>query len=687
MLALHSFTESLITAEVPALAAYRSFTEIVQGYAEILRSRGRSDPEDLYTLDRIVKEHALVDMVRRSFAVVDREEMLAATHNFLRFCSFRGVTDLVLKWLRRDLDAAWSERMSPLERSAELRRLRRDLIESQRGSRKFLERMAEYDREERKLAFKDAEVKRLTAAMEAEGEDGEARDLERLRSDLEAARRERGRQAEALSEYADLALYLQHMNRFSLYTRTRQDYEASVMHLTPEQKEVVDAVRPGRDFLVWGGAGTGKTIVLLHAFAKTLAEKAGDLAIEGPARTVLLTYTKTLVKYDRYLAEVLRAGDPQAMVLTADSFLLARLKLLDSRWYVDYKGWELLAQGMNDTGVLTAEELAAEVEDFLLGNAVTREEYVEEGIPRRGMRQPLTRAQREKVWGIRDGMVDAMMRTGALSKNLSRIVMIEHMEKNPKDDRLRDCDFIFLDESQDLSAVDLMALKRMAGRGLVMAGDAGQAIYGMGSPFRRAGIELAGRTRVLRSNFRNTCPIAEAAEAYRMLGGEEGEQAAQAFREGPAPELYAADTRDALMRMVAQKAQLFTRRLGYAPENVAVLVPSKGDIPAITEMLSLKGLAAETIMEDRFSFSSRGTVRISTLHSSKGLDFPVVLLYLPSLPARGSIDGKAADTLARNLIYVSMTRAMDILDVFLLDPPLEKPLQDLAETLGRVGRP
>jgi ATP-dependent exoDNAse (exonuclease V) beta subunit len=53
------------------------------------------------------------------------------------------------------------------------------------------------------------------------------------------------------------------------------------------------------------------------------------------------------------------------------------------------------------------------------------------------------------------------------------------------------------------------------------------------------------------------------------------------------------------------------------------------------------------------------------------LDFPVVLLYLPSLPTGGEYGEKAADSLARNLIYVAMTRAMDNLNVFLMEEARE----------------
>jgi superfamily I DNA/RNA helicase len=57
-------------------------------------------------------------------------------------------------------------------------------------------------------------------------------------------------------------------------------------------------------------------------------------------------------------------------------------------------------------------------------------------------------------------------------------------------------------------------------------------------------------------------------------------------------------------------------------------------------------------------------VRLSTLHSSKGLDFPVVLMYLPEMPPAKEIDPPYQDRLYRNLQYVAMTRGMDVVEIF-----------------------
>ena len=143
------------------------------------------------------------------------------------------------------------------------------------------------------------------------------------------------------------------------------------------------------------------------------------------------------------------------------------------------------------------------------------------------------------------------------------------------------------------------------------------------------------------------------------------------------PELYTAATRDEIDRLLLARVALFVDTLGYDPENVTVLAPTRGDVARIGQLLARAGRTVANIHDEAFAFSQAGAVRLSTLHSSKGLDFPVVLLYLPGLPTQGDYDEAAGDTLARNLIYVAMTRAMDNLSVFTMAAPAEKPLADL----------
>ena len=87
-----------------------------------------------------------------------------------------------------------------------------------------------------------------------------------------------------------------------------------------------------------------------------------------------------------------------------------------------------------------------------------------------------------------------------------------------------------------------------------------------------------------------------------------------------------------------------------------------------------------------YSFQDRQIIKLPTLYSSKGLDFPVVLLYLPGLPKVGEYDDAALDRMYRNLIYVAMTRAMENLNIFLIDPPTESSLKSLGDVYEEFVR-
>jgi superfamily I DNA/RNA helicase len=83
------------------------------------------------------------------------------------------------------------------------------------------------------------------------------------------------------------------------------------------------------------------------------------------------------------------------------------------------------------------------------------------------------------------------------------------------------------------------------------------------------------------------------------------------------------------------------------------------------------------IRDDDFSLAAEDTVRVSTLHSSAGLDFAAVLVYLPSLSTVADYEQKAAEGLARNLVYVAISNAMDNLNVFVLKEQKQKVIKEM----------
>lgn len=57
---------------------------------------------------------------------------------------------------------------------------------------------------------------------------------------------------------------------------------------------------------------------------------------------------------------------------------------------------------------MSSDALAKEIDCFLFKQDISYAEYVTDLIPRKGMKKPLKRAQREKVWFVRDAVVKEM---------------------------------------------------------------------------------------------------------------------------------------------------------------------------------------------------------------------------------------------------------------------------------------
>ena len=610
VLALHSFMEWYLR-EVRGYGFESGFNELIQRLrAELLSGRGSAELDGLGVLSRIARQYSYTNRIRLAFEPLDAEEAASATYLFLAFCRLVGIETYPEVGKLAENLSCWQGHSTTGERSPVLRSMQEELESMRPQNRPILEQRAAGNRDE-------------------------------------------------------IGRYLLHLGRITIYTRNRIEFEQSLSTLTPEQEQAVSAVTMKKDFLIKGGAGTGKSLVLIEALRRSLEQKELDF---DAGYIVFLTYTRTLARYNASVAAIKHMQLPVKMIRTIDSFYLQLLRAIDPGFGFDYELVEQFCESCAPLGFLSPEELAGEIEHFLFANAVSREEYLEERILRRGMRRPLGSDQREQVWRIREDLVAAMERGKRFSKNYSRIKLLDYLRSHPSDDGLRSISHVFLDEVQDLVPVDLMVMREIARRSLIMAGDTDQSLYTGQSPFGRAGISITGTTRILRTNFRNTCQIHRLAEGFRRLGPEESWDAANepiAFREGPPPELYEADSEQELLDLLVEKAELFIEDLGYDPGNIAVLVPRNREIDHVGNALAARGRGWVNVTDREFRFADQGNLRLCTLHSSKGLDFPVVLLYLPYLPRRELYDEERTEKLVRNLVYVGMTRAMDCLDVFI----------------------
>lgn len=229
---------------------------------------------------------------------------------------------------------------------------------------------------------------------------------------------------------------------------------------------------------------------------------------------------------------------------------------------------------------------------------------------------------------------------------------------------------LLIDEAHDFEDAWLRMATRLvspATQSLLVLYDDAQSIYQKSRrsfSFARLGIQARGRTSVMRLNYRSTAEIL--ALALRCAQGLLDERAgadddavpcvppASAGRRGPMPRLIevASDAEEAAAAASQVEAALAD---GVAPGDVAVLARTKAQLNAVARELNRRGIALQSMGGSDFRHFDWAApkVKLVTLHSAKGLEFPfVAIVGLHRMPARE----ESLDEAAR-LLYVGMTRA------------------------------
>jgi superfamily I DNA/RNA helicase len=139
------------------------------------------------------------------------------------------------------------------------------------------------------------------------------------------------------------------------------------------------------------------------------------------------------------------------------------------------------------------------------------------------------------------------------------------------------------------------------------------------------------------------------------------------------------------------EAELIAERIaaahagGMALEDMAVLCRAKFQMRPIEQALARRQLAVQSMNAQafrRFDWQ-RPSVKLLTMHSAKGLEFPLVFVAgLQALPMKG----EPLDDAAR-LLYVAMTRATHelVLAAHGSSPIVERVRASLAEVARRFA--
>ncbi|RMF44418.1 MAG: DNA helicase [Planctomycetota bacterium] len=484
--------------------------------------------------------------------------------------------------------------------------------------------------------------------------------------------------------------------RFRLVTDSEElrqalDYpwEKWAIFLHPTQRDLVERHYNG-PARVAGSAGTGKTVVALHR-AAFLARTHQD------ARILVTTFNRMLARmleaklrlllgnqprlYERI--EVYSIGDVCRRLYTsrlgtpkiADEGLVRQLLLEAASQTEGHRFTErFLWSEWND--VVDAWQLA------------TWEEYRD--VARLGRKTRLGEAQRKILWSIFERVRGKLNEQGLITQP----TLVARVAENLRQSESLPFDYCIIDEAQDLGVPELRMLAALGGsnpNGLFFAGDLGQRIFQAPFSWKSLGVDVRGRSRTLKINYRTSHQIR--AQADRLLppelsdvdGNAEQRRGTISAFQGPEPTIATFESAESEQQAVADWIRACVDD-GIRPEEIGVCVRSLDELGRARRAIEQAEVSAVDL--EKVEEPVAGAVSVLTMHQAKGLEFRAVAVMACDddvLPLQERMENVADDSdleevfnTERHLLYVACTRARDRLMVSGVEPASEF-LEDLLQ--------
>ncbi|MCS4223809.1 3'-5' exonuclease [Salinibacter ruber] len=444
------------------------------------------------------------------------------------------------------------------------------------------------------------------------------------------------------------------------------------LHPTQRRLVTMHANGPVR---VLGGAGTGKTVVAMHR-AVWLAE---NFFTEASDQLLFTTFTRNLAAD---IKENLRLiGSPSVLerieVVNLDAWISRFLGQQDYEYTIDYRGE---AEDLWEKALMMAPEgrdrtfLRNEWEQVIQPNGIRSEKgYMR--VSRIGRGTPLQRSARAEVWPVFDEYQSLLNehklreRPGALRD--ARRILEDEGDILPYR-------AILVDEAQDMGKQAFKLIRQMIPGGdqendIFIVGDAHQRIYDRQVVLKHCGINIVGRGRKLRVNYRTTeenrqwaVGLLEGAEYDDLDGGTDDQEVYKSLMQGEEPRVETFDTFQDEAEAIGEYLQQ-RKNDGQPLRDTCIIARTKSLLDNYSGALRAADLSTYTIQKDRAEDRSASGVRLATMHRAKGLEFERVIIagvtegMVPLDKALAGAEDEATREQIRkrerSLLYVSVTRA------------------------------
>jgi len=441
--------------------------------------------------------------------------------------------------------------------------------------------------------------------------------------------------------------------------------------LHPAQRKLIarDYSGPCR---ILGGAGTGKTVVAMHR-AKWLASQSGSRN-----KILFTTFTANLagdikdnlrkicpveelrkidvVNLDAWVSQFMRENDFSYTIVYDD--------ITDKLW-VDAiarsgESMEFAPSFYSDewTRVVAAQE------------AFTKEKYLKASRLGRGTR--LDRKKRLQVWNVFEEYLALMKEQQVRDADTAMYECRTLLAKKP----FSAYTSVVVDEGQDFSANACKLLRTIVSderpNDIFIVGDAHQRIYKKRAALSKCGINIRGRSRNLRINYRTTEEIRKYAFAvlndmpFDNLDDEyEGESLCQSLTHGDYPKIANFKTvKDECAYIINEITAL--KDNGVHLKDICLVARTHKLLDDYKRELPNAGIKVYEIKRNKLDDRSFDGIRVATMHRVKGLEFMYMFVAAANnrvIPLAGAIAD--SDIVSKNesltsekcLLYVALTRA------------------------------
>ncbi len=459
-------------------------------------------------------------------------------------------------------------------------------------------------------------------------------------------------------------------------------WEKWTVFLHPEQRQWVEREYTG-PARVSGSAGTGKTIVALH--------RAVHLVRTNPdSRVLLTTFSDPLASALQTKLKRLLGNEPRL----AERIDVHSINAIGLRLYKAHIGQATIASREIVRELVQEAASAVDGHKFGLHFLLTEWEHVVDAwqledweayrdVSRLGRKTRLSEAKRAVLWSIFERVRAALQGR----KLITHAELFTSLAAALATNKSVVFDFAVVDEAQDISVAHLRFFAALGGgrfNALFFAGDLGQRIFQQPFSWKGLGVDIRGRSRTLRVNYRTSHQIRT--QADRLLGpvvtdvdgnSEDRSDSVSVFN-GPPPTIHTLkdETEEikAVGNWISERAQA-----GILPHEIGVFVRSSAQLDRARAAAKAGGMPFKIL--DEHVETATGYLSISTMHLAKGLEFRAVVVMACDdeiIPLQERIEtvGDDADVqevydTERHLLYVACTRARDHLLVTSVEPASE----------------